>query len=226
MPVEEEAEEPTLETADEYVPYTLPPVKSVPLREVEERKWAEASSGIDYSKDVPEPPKELKPPAEPSGSSFNWPGIFSWLGQALQVLAVIAAILGIAYGIYYNLKAPRNRQIARDGVEITLENVEQYIHESDLDRFLREALEAGNFPVAIRVYYLQVIKRLSESGAIRWSREKTNRDYLRETRNHRSGEAFRSATRIYERVWYGNQPLDAPAFRQLEPSFQTLLTSL
>lgn len=220
-------EEPAEVFEDEFPQsYTPPPAKPVALREVENRQWAEASSGLDYSKDVPKPPKEEKPPVYRPDSSLNWGGIFSWLGQLLQVLAVIAAIAGIAYGIYRTLNAPRNRQIARDGVEITIDNVEQYLHESDLERFLREALEAGNFPLAIRLYYLQVIKRLSETGAIRWSREKTNRDYLRETRNHRSAEAFRATTRIYERVWYGNQSLDAPAYQQLEPSFKTLLAGL
>ena len=124
------------------------------------------------------------------------------------------------------MNAPRNRQIARDGVEITLDNVEQYIHESDLDRFLREALAAGNYALAVRLYYLQVIKHFSETGAIRWSREKTNRDYLREMKDHRLGRAFREATRHYERVWYGNEALDGAGFSALEPSYKQLIASI
>jgi len=211
---------------EDYVPYSPPPAQPVAMREVNDQQWAKASGGIDYSKDVPEPPKEKPQENMPDMPAWNWGAWGSWIGQFLQVLAIIAAVAGIAYGIYKALNAPRNRQIARDGVEITLDNVEQYIHESDLDRFLLEALAAGNFALAIRLYYLQIIKQLSESGAIRWSREKTNRDYLRETRNHRSAEAFRTATRIYERVWYGNQPVDESAYRQMEPSFQHLLSAL
>jgi hypothetical protein len=212
---------------EEREPYTPPPAKPVAMREVENQQWDKATAGLDYSKDVPAPPKEPETPVNtPQMPSFNWGGLASWLGQILQVLAIIAAIAGIAYGIYRALNAPRNRQISRDGVEITIDNVEQYIHESDLDRFLREALAAGNYALAIRLYYLQTIKQLSETGAIRWSREKTNRDYLRETRTHRSAEAFRAATRIYERVWYGNQRIGEPDYRQLEPTFKNLLSSL
>ena len=224
--ISEEAIETVSESAEDYVPYTPPPAQPVAMREVSDQQWSKASGTIDYSKDVPEPVKEKPQQPNPDFPGWDWSGLASWLGQFLQVLAIIAAIAGIAFGIYKALNAPRNRQIARDGVEITLDNVEQYLHESDLDRFLREALAAGNFSLAIRLYYLQIIKQLSESGAIRWSREKTNRDYLRETRNHRSAEAFRTATRMYERVWYGNQPLDEPAYRQMEPSFQNLLSAL
>jgi hypothetical protein len=118
------------------------------------------------------------------------------------------------------LEAPRNKQIARDGVEITLDNLDDYLHETDLDRFLREALTQGNYPLAVRLYYLQIIKNLAEKNAIRWSREKTNRDYLREMRGHPAAEPFREATRIYERVWYGNQPLSAEEFAALEPKMK------
>ncbi len=225
--VEDMPEEIVEEASEEtYVqPYTPPPAQPVAMRKVEEGQWAKASTGLDYSKDRPKPRKEEKPfkvndPAEP----FNWGAMASWIGQILQVLAIIAAIFGIAYGIYRTMNAPRNRQIARDGVEITVDNVEQYIHESDIDRFLREAIAAGNFPLAIRLYYLQVIKKLSETGAIRWSREKTNRDYLRETRAHRAAAEFRATTRIYERVWYGNQQIDESAYQKLEPEFKNLLT--
>lgn len=208
--------------------YTPPPARPVALRSVEDQQWSKAINGLDYSKDVPEKKEEEKKDFDTPNpfTGFNWAGLGSWLGVLLQVLAIAAAIVGIAYAIYRTMNAPRNRQIARDGVEITLDNVEQYIHESDLDRFLREALAAGNYPLAIRLYYLQVIKQLSETGAIRWSREKTNRDYLRETRMHRSADAFRKVTRVYERVWYGNQVLDAAAYEQLEPDFKNLLGSI
>ncbi len=224
--VQEAIEEGVDVPADDPDAYIPPAAKPVAMRDVKDDQWAKAASGLDYSKDVPEPPKPEKEKKQnnPSAPNIDWGGLGSFLGQILQIIAIIAAIIGLAYGIYKAMNAPRNRQIARDGVEITLDNVEQYIHESDLDHFLREALAAGNYALAIRLYYLQVIKHFSETGAIRWSREKTNRDYLRETRNHRSADAFRVATRIYERVWYGNQPVDEAYYRHLEPSFRALLS--
>ncbi|MBP8239580.1 MAG: DUF4129 domain-containing protein [Saprospiraceae bacterium] len=211
---------------EEFVrePYNAPPLAPLALREVPADKWDKASGGMDYSKDVPKPPIERKKrdPNEPS-PSFDWTGLTQGLGVLLQMLAVIFALGVIGYGIYWMMQAPRNRTISRDGTEITLANLDEYIHETDLERFLREALAASNWPLAVRLYFLQTIKQLSEKEAIVWSKEKTNRDYLREMRGHRLGPQFRDVTRQYERVWYGNQPLAAEEFARLEPELKGLL---
>lgn len=219
----EESEEDYL--AAERSPYHPPTLEPLAARKVEQNQWEEASGKLDYSKDVPKPPKEQKPPPE-FNPSFDWNSATEALGYFAQALAVIAAIAAIAFGIWRMLEAPRNKQIARDGVEITLDNLDDYLHESDLDRFLREALAQGNYPLAVRLYYLQIIKNLSEKNAIRWSREKTNRDYLREMRGHPAAEQFREATRIYERVWYGNQSLSAGEFAALEPKMKGVLAGI
>ncbi len=124
------------------------------------------------------------------------------------------------------MQSPRNRKLARDGTEITLANLDEYIHETDLDKFLSEAIAASNWSLAVRLYFLQTIKLLSEKEAISWSREKTNRDYLREMRNHRLGMHFRDVTRQYERIWYGNQSISSEEFARLEPEFKGILTGI
>ncbi|MEO6757907.1 MAG: DUF4129 domain-containing protein, partial [Saprospiraceae bacterium] len=179
-----------------------------------------------YSKDLPKPPKEEKPRRNYNPDFSGWTAATKGLGFILQVLAILVAVGLIGYAIFRMLQAPRNRVIARDGVEITVDNLDQYIHETDLERFLREALAQGNYPLAIRLYYLQVIKDLSAKNLIRWSREKTNRDYQREMRLHRLAEPFRAATLRFEEVWYGNQTLDAATYQGLEPAFKQLLANI
>ncbi len=214
----------------DYGDYTPPPVPPVALRKVDKRQWDGASSGLDYSNDWPTPPT----PVKEQGAAGQYPDMSGWnmatagIGKILQILAIILAIAAIAYGIFRTLQAPRNRRIgqAQDGTVITAENVDAYIHETDLDRFLREALAAGNYALCIRLYYLQTIKALSEKGSIKWSREKTNRDYLREMREHRLGKEFRENTRAFERVWYGNEVLSAASYQEMEPRFKGLLGQL
>lgn len=209
--------------------YQAPPLEPIAMREIDQDKWKDASSGQDYSHDLPEQKKQQQTNNPNRDFNFgDWNASTAFLGQIMQVIAIILALLAIAYAIYRTMQAPRNRRIgqAEDGTIITADNVDAYIHETDLERFLREALQAGNFPLAIRLYYLQAIKLLSQKGDIRWSREKTNRDYLREMRDHWLGADFRAATRDFERVWYGNEKLDAAAFAALEPAFQQLLSKL
>jgi len=207
-------------------PTPAPAAQPVATRPIAAERWADAATGLDYSKDRPKPPKPERQPRTPS--NVNWGGMSQFLGDLLQTLLIIAAIGGIAFGIYRMLQEPRNRRIlrAQDGVEITEANLDQYLHETDLERFLRAALANGNYALAIRLYYLQAIKDLSERGNIKWAKEKTNRDYLREMRNHPQHDNFRSATRTFERVWYGNEGLRADEFARLEPQFKSLIDNV
>ena len=109
--------------------------------------------------------------------------------------------------------------------QVTIENIDAHIHESDLDRMIRQAVEQRNFSLAVRLYYLAIIKELSLSRAIRWRREKTNRDYLRELRHTPLFENFREATRIFERSWYGNKRLAEADFQMLQPRLQQLVAA-
>lgn len=222
LPAEE-----SMEVYNETAPYTAPPLAPMAMREVPAGEWEKATDGLDYSKDVPKPPKEPKKsePNEPA-RDFDWTGWTQGMGTIVQVLAVLFALCMLGYGIYWMLQTPRNRSIAHDGTEITLANLDEYIHETDLQRFLREALAAANWPLAVRLYFLQTIKSLSERSAIDWSREKTNRDYLKEMRQHPLSAQFRDVTRQYEQVWYGNQPISAEEFARLEPEFKALLEEI
>lgn len=207
-------------------PYHPPQLEPVAVREVDDQRWEEASGTLDYSRDVPEPPDNEPPKALNINPGFDWTAATQALGSFFQMLAVLVAAGAIAYGIWRMLEAPHNRQIARDGVEITLDNLDEYLHETDLERFLREALAQGNYTLAVRLYYLQIIKNLSEKNALRWSREKTNRDYLRELCGHRMADTFREVTRVYERVWYGNQTIGAEEYAALEPGLKRALAAV
>ena len=222
----EPAEEEYAAATYERPPYHPSPLEPMEARRVEQQRWDEATRELDYSKDVPEPPKERKSPGFNFGQGFDWTAATQGWGSFLQGLAVVAALVAIGYGIWRMLQAPRNRQIARDGVEITVDNLEAYLHESDLERFLREALAQGNYALAVRLYYLQIIKSLSEKNLIRWSREKTNRDYLRELRGHPLAGPLRAATTVYEKVWYGNQALSAEEYGRLEPELKGVLAGI
>ncbi|MCC7244632.1 MAG: DUF4129 domain-containing protein [Saprospiraceae bacterium] len=229
VPVEAEAfqaEETTLpeeETYEEMVTESrpAPPPAPVDMRRIDDEKWDKTSGKMDYSKDVPNPPKEIKPVANTPDT--NWLGAFEGLGTILQVLAIIIAIVLIGWGVWRMMDQPANRRIATDGVVINAENLDAYLHETDLDVFLREALQAQDFKLAIRIRYLQAIKHLTDRGQIQWAKEKTNREYVREMRPQPKGEAFRQATQVYERAWYGNRPLRATEFAVIEPLFTGLM---
>ncbi len=219
----EEAIEPWVE------PEPAPPyVSERPAQGARSVDWAAATRDLDYSRDQKksraQKTREETPNTGDFGKNWNWlTNAFAGLGNLVQTLTILLAVVGMAYGLYLLYKQPRNRQISKSGVEINWENLDQFLDETELEGFLKEAVRNKAWSQAIRVYFLMVIQSLSEKKAIAWARHKTNRVYLMEMRTHTLAEPFREATGIYERVWYGNQVVDERTFRTLEPAFQHLL---
>ena len=122
-----------------------------------------------------------------------------------------------------DLFAPRSRKISKSFNNFSIEKIENNIHETDLDRFIRKAVEEKKFVLAIRLYYLAIIKELSLSKMIKWKRDKTNRNYLNEIRSTSLFNPFKEVTRIFERVWYGQGNLDEKEYLSIKPKFDQLI---
>lgn len=195
------------------------------FREIDERKWKQASENLDYSQDVP-PEKKKEKPKTDLPKTPEWNVDWKFWGIIFQAFAILLLVAAIGYGIYFFSKQPRNTQVASDGTLIDFDNVEAYLIESDLDKLLKQALLEGQFAMAIRLHYLQIIKQLSVKNHIVWSKEKTNRDYLTEMRGHRFYAEFRETTAAFERVWYGNENISSPMYYELEPAFRRLQSSI
>jgi len=100
------------------------------------------------------------------------------------------------------------------------------IPKSELEILLEKALANNDFREAIRIYFIFIIKDLSEKEWIRWEKKKTNFSYLIEMRSRSQYGPFNEAVSIYELVWYGNYSVNKEDFKLLEPRFKSLLNSL
>jgi Domain of unknown function (DUF4129) len=103
------------------------------------------------------------------------------------------------------------------------------IHGLDFEALLTTAETAGNYRLAVRLGYLQVLKQLTDQGLIRWQPDKTNHDYLFELPAGPLPDAFRELTRQFDYVWYGELDDLTPAHyaqaRATRLAFQQLLSS-
>lgn len=163
------------------------------------------------------------------GSGFNFSSKF-WSGF-LKFILIAAAIITVVFLMLNllgqgSLLGPRNRKIKAKPNQITIENLEDNILESDLDRFIRTATEEQNYALAIRLYYLAIIKELSLKKSIKWKRDKTNRDYLREMQSNALFLPFRETTGVFERIWYGNINLTEQDYLKVKPKFQDLIQTV
>ena len=95
-----------------------------------------------------------------------------------------------------------------------------------MEGFIRQALAEKNYALAVRLYYLAILKELSLTNQIKWKKDKTNREYLREMSGKKLASPFRETTLIFERVWYGNEELTGEVFGTLEPKFKSILQEM
>ena len=208
--------------------------------------WKNAIDGIDYSREVikkkkkkeedehPEPDEEDEDERAYDNEDYIEPPDWgSFMTNFFKFLMILIGVVIVGFIIANFIGAdgftgrPSNKKVKTKTGPITLENVEENIHESDLDKFLKEALAKEDYTQAVRLYYLAIIKELSLNKWIKWKKDKTNRDYSRELSDSNFKDSFREVTRIFERVWYGNKELGGMDFRtMIQPKFQNLLETV
>ncbi|MCI0394212.1 MAG: DUF4129 domain-containing protein [Chloroflexi bacterium] len=75
----------------------------------------------------------------------------------------------------------------------------------------------GDYRTAVRYLYLSTLLLLEERGLLRYDRSKTNREYLRSLAHRPELAAtLRDVIDVFDRVWYGFQPLDEAAYARYE----------
>ena len=211
--------------------YLAEPIQERPF---DPEAWQKAKEGIDFRDEMRVDRRDedfftdsttqaQRRITEGGGGSGN-----TWLGYIFKFLMVLGAVALLAFLLNQflgsgGIRLRRNRRFSSQPLNINLERVEAELIESDLDRMLRQALENKNYPLALRLKYLAVIKGLYLNGYTRWKKDKTNRQYLREIDDPQRKEEFRQLTLAFERIWYGRGQIDLHDYQQLAPSFDRFL---
>lgn len=94
------------------------------------------------------------------------------------------------------------------------------INQISFDEAIERAISEGNFRLALRLLYLQSLKKLSDKGYIDWQINKTNSDYIFEVLNKPWHPLFKSLTRKFEYSWYGEMNIGKDDFENLQLQFQ------
>lgn len=96
----------------------------------------------------------------------------------------------------------------------------------DFDEAIQLQTEQQQYRMATRLLYLKVINILRVNEYIRYSKEKTNVDYLRDLTREDLKTRFNSITSIYNHVWYGDIEIEKNQFLRFEKSFQSFYTAI
>lgn len=158
---------------------------------------------------------------------FNFSSVktsLNFVAILFRVIAVLVVIV-LIYFIARALTKQEGRWIFGRNAKKTLfySDAEKNIHLLDFEKLIKESIERGERRVAIRYYYLWLLKVMAQNHYIQWDIEKTNSDYLYELHNPAHKEEFTYLSYLYNYIWYGEFEIDDASFRKTENRFKKAL---
>lgn len=189
---------------------------------ISETQWNKISQGKSYVETY----KDLETKEKgTSKSNFKMPsGNIGGLKYVFYFL-IAGAILFLVVKIILNINASPSIDINKGRV-YTLSEVEDKMLEIDLDKILDEALFANDYRLALRINFLIIIKNLSLTGKITWTKEKTNWEYFGEIKEEMIALKFKEIVITFETIWYGEHTLTENQYKRLQPSYESFKNKL
>lgn len=205
------------DSLDFYTNYE--PTEDVALQHFDSTEWKKLTESLDYGQMQEEKPKERGRKAERKSTSKGAASLMQFL-----LIAGGIALLVFLFYTYFNGKdigrsKTRNK---KTGLDIEIDQLEKDLPDSELDPILVRAEKAENYRLAIRLRYLMVIQKLSEKEIIKWKKDKTNGQYARELRGTEYELPFRELTRIFERLWYGQNSLTKQEYLLVDNDYENM----
>ncbi len=165
--------------------------------------WEKTIKDVDYDQYDQErrKKKEKKEVVTPSADS----------GQGVQIIAYVlfgALVVFILIVLFRRMKAPTLAIKTQKRIEAeSLAEAEENLPLVDLNRIFDEAIEKGEYKVALRIRFLMVLQKLIDAGLVKWKQSKTNEQYVRELTQTEIQNNFSQIVWLFDEVWYGNRGL-------------------
>ena len=146
--------------------------------------------------------------------------IFTILLYGLMIFGVIMIILQF-------FKLSPQRLLSRSSHVLTVDSIDgDNIHEIDFDKLIQQSADQHNYRLAVRFWYLKMLKIMSDARLIDWQISKTNYDYYYELKQQAQRNEFLSLTRTFENSWYGNHNLSIERYKEASESFRIFFTTI
>ena len=142
------------------------------------------------------------------------------------------AMLIILFVIYLIVKSILNKEGQwifgknSDKKIINYAEIEKNLQLVDFEKLIKNTLESNEKRLAIRYYYLWLLKKMAEKEIIEWDAEKTNSDYLNEIQNPYQKDNFAYLSYLYNYIWYGEFELDENTFDRAIATFEKTIQTI
>ena len=189
------------------------------LKEKYSGKDFEYKDNTPVKKEVEEESTDNSSAAILSFFAYFMTSIFPFLLGGFVIFVILKTVLGIDARFWK--KTPKTSKLSKK-----LIYEDEDIHEINLDALLQQAIENKDFRLAIRYYYLSILKGLTNKEIIDYHKDKTNSEYLFEIENKELRTNFSYLSYVYTYVWYGEFPVDENSFKIAQNKYQSFLKSI
>lgn len=143
---------------------------------------------------------------------------------SILLYTLLAIFLGyVLYTLFVNASLSDKGKTIKTEI---LERAPVEIPKSELEKMLENALANSDYRLAIRIYFIFILKELSSKKWISWKKEKTNSAYLSEMSKREEYSLFSDTVTIFELAWYGDYEIKKTDYSIVELKLKQLLKDL
>ncbi len=168
------------------------------------------------------------PPGDNTFFERLWRGLLRFLSKGLKILKIMPVLsriilaVAVIFLLYLLVTKTKFYKLFYTDKEIPapdFDEIDMLTQEYDFGKAIAILLSQQNYRGAIRILHLKLLKDLEIHELIRYSKEKTNREYSREISDLPTRNVFIALTGIYNKIWYGNYPLSGEEYKDIESEF-------
>jgi hypothetical protein len=151
-----------------------------------------------------------------------WTWLFNLLPESvtadlscLRMMIALPALLMLVLILIYAARRISGGLVAEDALDLEGEDGIEVVTADSAFKRAKDTAESGDYRSAVRWLYLSSLLTLEERGLLHYDRTRTNREYLRSVgKSPELASSLRDIVDVFDRVWYGFQPIDAPTFNE------------
>lgn len=163
----------------------------------------------------------VKEESDSNNLSLNF-SVFNWLFIGILIIAVAYLAYTLLNDGSSKLFSSRKNEYLNSHGTITSENIAQV----DINALITNAEQTKDYRLAIRYYYLLVLKRLTLENFIKYEEDKTNADYMEAIASQKFSKDFAYTSYIYDYTWYGEFLLNKEQYQMAKNSFVQLIKKI
>ena len=149
--------------------------------------------------------------------------------RTIKLIFYIIILLGV---VYILIKIFLNKEVRwifkknSNSGQTEYNSIVENISEVDFKKLIEKAVSEADYRLAVRYYYLWLLKGLNKASLIRYDVEKTNFDYQQELSLSDFSDDFKRASYYYTYIWYGEFLIGEKEFETTSAVYKNLLNQI